>query len=114
MRMGGRETQMIVGVPKDLAVGAEIRATAEAISAESEMVVKVKEPLPQECPLLRRGQALFIYLHPTSALELTKALLERSSSRWTLLVPGERAKKVEGLSLCKGKLVSRTVAEGVT
>src|SRR5674476_199001 len=38
------------------AAGAQIRPTAEAVFAESDMIVKVKEPLPQEYPLLRRDQ----------------------------------------------------------
>ena len=40
------------------------------------MIVKVKEPLPQEYPLLREDQVLFTYLHLAPAPELTKALLE--------------------------------------
>jgi alanine dehydrogenase len=57
--------------------GAQIRPAAEAVFAEAEMVVKVKEPLPQEYPLLRKDQVLFTYLHLAPAPELTKALLER-------------------------------------
>ena len=41
------------------------------------MIVKVKEPLPQEYPLLRKDQVLFTYLHLAPAPELTKALLDR-------------------------------------
>jgi alanine dehydrogenase len=57
--------------------GAQIRSTAESVFAEAEMIVKVKEPLPQEYPLLRRDQILFTYLHLAPAPELTNALLER-------------------------------------
>src|SRR5665648_662370 len=57
--------------------GAQIRPTAEAVFAEADMIVKVKEPLPQEYPLLREDQILFTYLHLAPAPELTKALLER-------------------------------------
>ena len=57
--------------------GAQIRPTAEAVFAEAEMIVKVKEPLPQEYPLLRKDQILFTYLHLAPAPELTKALLDR-------------------------------------
>jgi alanine dehydrogenase len=59
------------------AAGAHICATAEEVFAEADMIVKVKEPLPQEYPLLREGQILFTYLHLAPAAELTKALLER-------------------------------------
>ena len=57
--------------------GAQIRQTAEAVYAEAQMIVKVKEPLPQEYPLLRKDQILFTYLHLAPAPELTKALLDR-------------------------------------
>ncbi len=57
--------------------GALIRPTAEAVYAEADMIVKVKEPLPQEYPLLRKDQILFTYLHLAPAPELTKALLDR-------------------------------------
>lgn len=57
--------------------GARIGSNAEAVFAEAEMIVKVKEPLPQEYPLLRRDQILFTYLHLAPAPELTRALLER-------------------------------------
>jgi alanine dehydrogenase len=60
-----------------VAAGAQIRPTAEAVFAEADMIVKVKEPLPQEYPLLRAGQVLFTYLHLAPAPELTKALLDR-------------------------------------
>ncbi|MBK6736571.1 MAG: alanine dehydrogenase [Haliea sp.] len=45
------------------AAGAEIVASAVEIFARADMVVKVKEPQPEECALLREGQVLFTYLH---------------------------------------------------
>lgn len=44
-------------------VGAMIADSAEHIFAEAEMIVKVKEPQPAECKMLREGQLLFAYLH---------------------------------------------------
>lgn len=44
-------------------VGAEVVATAEEVFARAEMVVKVKEPQPAECAMLREGMLLFTYLH---------------------------------------------------
>jgi len=58
-----------------LQVGAEIKQSAQAVFEEAEMIVKVKEPLPEEYNLLNEGQILFTYLHLAPALELTKALL---------------------------------------
>lgn len=43
--------------------GAEIVSGAEEIFARADMVVKVKEPQPAECRMLRPGQTLFTYLH---------------------------------------------------
>ncbi len=59
------------------AAGAQILATAKAIYDEAEMIMKVKEPLPEEYELLRKGQLLYTYLHLAPAPELTRALLER-------------------------------------
>jgi alanine dehydrogenase len=43
--------------------GANIAAAPESIFAEAEMIVKVKEPQPNECKMLRKGQILYTYLH---------------------------------------------------
>ncbi len=56
--------------------GAKIVSRKE-IFAESEMIVKVKEPLPEEYRLLREGQILYTYLHLAPAPELTQALLDQ-------------------------------------
>jgi len=47
-----------------------------AVFAEAEMVVKVKEPLPEEYSLLRPGQILFTYLHLAANRVLTEALVK--------------------------------------
>ncbi|NLE10388.1 MAG: alanine dehydrogenase, partial [Actinobacteria bacterium] len=59
------------------AAGAVILSTAEEVFAEADMIVKVKEPLPQEHGCLREGQVLFTYLHLAPAPDLTNALLDR-------------------------------------
>lgn len=56
--------------------GAEIVATPEEIYRRAEMIVKVKEPLPQEYPLIRRGQLVFTYFHFAASEELTRAMME--------------------------------------
>ena len=60
-----------------VAAGADLKLSAEEIFQKSEMIVKVKEPLPQEYNLLQEDQLLFTYLHLAAAPDLTKALLER-------------------------------------
>jgi len=58
------------------AAGAQIVATDEEIFARSDMIVKVKEPLPQEYRLLRHGQTIFTYFHFAASEDLTRAMVE--------------------------------------
>lgn len=44
-------------------VGARIASSAAAVFDKADMVIKVKEPQPSECAMLRSGQLLFTYLH---------------------------------------------------
>jgi alanine dehydrogenase len=46
------------------------------VFGRADLVVKVKEPLPDELPLLRRGQLLFTYLHLAASRALTCALVD--------------------------------------
>lgn len=57
--------------------GAKIIESPKEIFERSDMIVKVKEPLPEEYPLLREGQILYTYLHLAADERLTKALMER-------------------------------------
>lgn len=74
------ETQagMGIGIKDEAyqAVGARIEASAEAIFSEAEMIVKVKEPQPEECKRLRPNQILFTYLHLAPDRRQTDLLLE--------------------------------------
>ena len=56
--------------------GAEIVEQPKEVFARADMIVKVKEPLKAEFPLLRRGQILFTYLHLAASKPLTEALLK--------------------------------------
>ncbi|MBY0241151.1 MAG: alanine dehydrogenase [Burkholderiaceae bacterium] len=58
------------------AAGATIIDTAEEIFATAEMIVKVKEPQPQECAMLRENQILYTYLHLAPDPEQTAALVK--------------------------------------
>ncbi len=58
------------------AAGATLAPDAGSVFAQSEMIVKVKEPQPQECAMLRPGQILYTYLHLAPDPEQTKALVE--------------------------------------
>jgi alanine dehydrogenase len=59
------------------AAGAEVLAEKASLFERSDLIVKVKEPLPQEYPLFRKGQTLFTFLHLAADRRLTEALLER-------------------------------------
>src|SRR2546423_1618360 len=60
--------------------GAEIVDSAEEVFKRADMIVKVKEPLPAEFPLLRKGQILFTYLHLAASKPLTEALLKSGAT----------------------------------
>lgn len=72
------ETGIGIGIQDEdyRAVGARIAKSAQQVFAEAEMIVKVKEPQPQECKMLREGQLLFAYLHLAPDPEQTRLLLE--------------------------------------
>ena len=79
--------------------GAEMLKDADAVFAEAEMILKVKEPQPEEVARLRAGQVLFTYLHLAPDPELTAGLVasgatcvayetvEDSEGRLPLLAP---------------------------
>jgi alanine dehydrogenase len=55
--------------------GAQLVASPEDLFADADMVLKVKEPLPREWPLLRPGQVVFTYFHFAADRQLTEAVL---------------------------------------
>jgi alanine dehydrogenase len=67
-----------IGLPDEMyvAAGASIVDTAKEIFARADMIVKVKEPQPDECAMLRAGQILYTYLHLAPDPEQTKALIK--------------------------------------
>jgi alanine dehydrogenase len=61
------------------AVGATL-GSAEDVWSDAELLLKVKEPLPPEYPLLHEGLVLFTYLHLAASDELTRALAESGAA----------------------------------
>src|SRR3954454_15898810 len=59
-----------------IGAGATMIDRAEEGFAQADMIVKVKEPLPAEYGLLRKGQILFTYLHLAASKPLTDALVK--------------------------------------
>ncbi len=60
--------------------GAELADTAEAVFQQAEMIVKVKEPQPNECAMLRKGQLLFTYLHLAPDPRQTELLIQSGAT----------------------------------
>jgi alanine dehydrogenase len=83
LRAHGHEVQVQAGAgaaigladAQYVAAGATLAATPEDVFAWAEMIVKVKEPQPAECLLLREGQVLYTYLHLAPDPEQTAALV---------------------------------------
>lgn len=60
--------------------GAGIANSPAEIFTEAELIVKVKEPQPAECKMLREGQALFTYLHLAPDAEQTRLLVQSNAT----------------------------------
>ncbi|MDT0581418.1 MULTISPECIES: alanine dehydrogenase [Alteromonadaceae] len=63
-----------------LAAGATMIETPEEIFATADMIVKVKEPQPNECKMLREGQTLYTYLHLAPDPVQTQLLVESGAT----------------------------------
>lgn len=94
-------------------VGTNIASSAEAIFAESEMVIKVKEPQPNECKQLRKGQLLFTYLHLAPDPAQTELLLESGVTAVayeTVTGPGNSLPLLAPMSEVAGRLAAQAGA----
>jgi len=67
------------GFPDDeyVAAGARVVGTAAEVFGAADLIVKVKEPIPEEYERFRSGQQLFTYLHLAADRQLTEFLLDR-------------------------------------
>ncbi|MGY8769372.1 MAG: alanine dehydrogenase [Pirellulales bacterium] len=70
------------GIPDHdyLRSGADLKSCAADIFGEADLILKVKEPQPEEFPLIRPGQSLFTYFHFAASKELTQAMLDRQAT----------------------------------
>src|SRR6195256_4183071 len=86
--------------------GAQIVESAEEIFRRADMIVKVKEPLPAEWPLLRREQILFTYLHLAASKALTEALLKSGVTgvAYETIQIGNRLPLLEPMSEIAGRM----------
>ncbi len=86
--------------------GAEIVDLGKDVFARADMIVKVKEPLPAEFPLLRKGQILFTYLHLAASKALTDALLKSgvTAIAYETIQIGNRLPLLEPMSEIAGRM----------
>src|SRR5256712_13508878 len=86
--------------------GAEIVDQAKEVFARADMIVKVKEPLESEFPLLRKGQILFTYLHLAASKALTEALLKSGVTgvAYETIQVGNRLPLLEPMSEIAGRM----------
>jgi len=62
------------------ACGAKVVPSAEQVFANADLIVKVKEPQPRECAMLRPGQVLFTYLHLAADREQARGLVKSGAT----------------------------------
>ncbi|HXA09757.1 MAG TPA: alanine dehydrogenase [Chthoniobacterales bacterium] len=88
------------------ASGATIIDQARDLFQQAEMIVKVKEPLPAEYGLLRKGQILFTYLHLAASRPLTEALLKSGVTgvAYETIQVGNRLPLLEPMSEIAGRM----------
>lgn len=96
------------GYPDDAykKAGAEIVDLAKDVFARADLIVKVKEPLPAEFSLLRKGQILFTYLHLAASKPLTEALLKSGVTgiAYETIQIGNRLPLLEPMSEIAGRM----------
>ena len=94
--------------------GARILADADAVFAAAEMIVKVKEPQPEEYERFRPGHLLFTYLHLAADKALTEFLVERevtSVAYETVELPDGRLPLLAPMSEIAGRMAPQEGAK---
>ncbi|MFW5967203.1 MAG: alanine dehydrogenase [Persicimonas sp.] len=87
--------------------GAEIVETAEEVWESADMIVKVKEPLPDEYGLMQDGQIIYTYFHLAAVPELADELVERNVAAVayeTIQLPDGRLPLLEPMSEVAGRM----------
>jgi len=86
--------------------GAEIVEKHEEVFARADLIVKVKEPLPSETPLLNKNHILFTYLHLAANRALTESLMASgtTSIAYESVEVNRRLPLLEPMSEIAGKM----------
>ena len=94
--------------------GGELVATAEEVFARAEMIVKVKEPQPEEIELLRPEHILFTYLHLAPDYEQTMGLISSGATciaYETVELPNHTLPLLAPMSEVAGRMATQVGAE---
>jgi len=93
--------------------GASIAPDAATVFGECELVLKVKEPLKSEWPLMRKGQTLFTYFHLAADRELTQAMCKTGTSclAYETLVVGRTLPLLTPMSEVAGRMAIQAGAK---
>lgn len=100
-----------------VAAGAELVGTHEELYARAEMIIKVKEPIASEYPLLRENQILYAYLHLAAEEELTNVLLARkvpALAYETVQLPDRSLPLLAPMSEVAGRMATQVGAQYLT
>ncbi|MCU1542751.1 MAG: aldA [Microbacteriaceae bacterium] len=96
-----------------IAAGATILATAEEVWAAGDLLLKVKEPIAEEYPHMRRDQVLFTYLHLAASRPCTDALLAAGTTSIayeTVQLPDRTLPLLSPMSEVAGRLAAQVGA----
>jgi alanine dehydrogenase len=97
------------GFPDDAyaAVGGRVMASAREVWGAAEMIMKVKEPIAQEWPLIRKDHLIYTYFHFAADPELTRALLASGAvavAYETVQLPGGELPLLTPMSEVAGRM----------
>jgi alanine dehydrogenase len=99
------------------AAGAELVGSHDEVFARSDMIIKVKEPIAPEYPLLREGQILYTYLHLAAEEELTRVLVNQKVSAVayeTVQLPDRSLPLLAPMSEVAGRMATQVGAQYLT
>jgi alanine dehydrogenase len=93
--------------------GASILDMAEQIFEQSDMIMKVKEPMSSEYPLIKPGQIVFTYFHFAASRELTQGMIDSNSiciAYETVETPNRNLPLLSPMSEVAGKMAGHVAA----
>lgn len=96
-----------------IGAGAKILDTPDEVWGEADLVLKVKEPIPEEFQRLRSGQTLFTYLHLAANRLVTQALVDSGTTAIayeTVELPDRRLPLLAPMSEVAGRMASQVAA----